>query len=143
MGAVAAGVVVVELVVAGLPKIPDPKILLVELVVGALAVEVLLSPVAAVLPKVPDPKILLVAIVVEALAVEVLLSPVAAVLPKVPDPKMFPDPELDAGVGRLKRLMLIETSGSAVASVQLVSTFKLWVFRNLLVYTNYGATSFQ
>ena len=39
-----------ELVVAGLLKIPDPKILLVALVVEALAVEVPLSPVAADAP---------------------------------------------------------------------------------------------
>ena len=75
-----------ELVVAGLLKIPDPKILLVALMVEALAVEVPLSPVAAGLP---DPKILLVALVVEALAVEIPLSPIAAGLPKIPDPKML------------------------------------------------------
>ena len=69
-----------ELVVAGLPKIPDPKILLVALVVEALTVEVPLSPVVAGLPKVPDPKILLVALVVEVLAVEILFSLVPLVL---------------------------------------------------------------
>ena len=82
--AAAAGVVVVELVVAGLPIFPDPKILLV-----ALVVEAPLSPVAAGLPKTPDPKILILASVVEALAVEVPLSPVAAGLPKIPDPKIL------------------------------------------------------
>ena len=61
--AVAAGVVVVELVVAGLLKIPDPK----------------------------------------------MLEPVGFAL--------FPDPEFDAGVGRLKRLMLIEGGGSADANI--------------------------
>jgi len=47
--AVAAGamVVEVEVVAVGLPKIPDPKIVPVMLVVGALAVKVLLFPVAA------------------------------------------------------------------------------------------------
>lgn len=46
----AAGAVVVGLVVAGLPKIPDPKMVLVVLVVDELAAEGLLSPVAVAVP---------------------------------------------------------------------------------------------
>ena len=65
VAAVAAGVVVVELVVAGLLKIPDPK----------------------------------------------MLEPVGFVV--------FPDPEFDAGVGRLKMLMLMKE-----VAVQSHQTFK-------------------
>lgn len=47
---VAAGAVVVEVVVAGFPKGPDPKIEPVALVVDALAVGVPFSPGAVVVP---------------------------------------------------------------------------------------------
>ena len=50
MEAVTAGVVAVELVVEGLPKIPEPKILLVVFVVDTLVVEAPLSPVVADVP---------------------------------------------------------------------------------------------